>query len=299
MFRSVNGPLRIFQAHAASDDAYVLGEGPVWDGPRQRLLWVDIANHRVHTGRLRDGRVTDVDAIQFDETVGAVVCSESGELLVAGARRLYRIDQTGARHPGVQIVPDGPISRLNDGACDPQGRFLVGSMSMDGRQRTESLVRVDGDEVTVIDDDITLSNGLTWSLDGSLMYSVDTTPRVVWVRSYGPNGELGDRREFLHISEGKPDGMCTDANGNLWIAMWGLGQVDCFTPAGEHVATVNLPAPNTTSVCFVGDRLDLLLITSASEQLSASDLARYPDSGRHFICDVGVSGAPVPAWSGR
>lgn len=290
---------RIFNAQVASDEPYVLGEGPVWDAPRERILWVDISSHRVHAGRLRDGQVTDDEQIQFDEMVGAVVCSEAGDLLVAGERRLIGVDRSGRRTLGAQIIPDGPNSRLNDGATDPQGRFLVGSMSMDGRQATESLVRVDGDEVTVIDSDITLSNGLTWSLDGSLMYSIDTTPGVVWVRSYGPNRELGERREFMRIADGNPDGMCTDAAGNLWIAIWGRGHVRCFTPAGEHVATVIVPSPNTTSVCFVGERLDQLLITGASEQLTRTQRLRYPAAGHHFICDVEVAGAPVAAWNGR
>jgi sugar lactone lactonase YvrE len=93
--------------------------------------------------------------------------------------------------------------------------------------------------------------------------------------------------------------MCTDAAGNIWIAIWGRGQVRCFTPAGEHVATVEVPSPNTTSVSFVGERLDRLLITSAREQLSDEQLSAYPKAGHLFLCDVEVTGAPVPAWNGR
>jgi sugar lactone lactonase YvrE len=290
---------RIFHAHVASDDAYTLGEGPLWDAPRQRVLWVDINGHRVHAARWRDGGLTDIDEIQFDQTVGAVVCSDDGDLLVAAARGLVRIDRSGVRTPGVQIIPDAQPSRLNDGSCDPQGRFLIGSMALDDRRGKESLVRVEGEQVIAVDTDLTLSNGLTWSLDDSRMYSIDTTPGVVWVRSYGPDDEVGERRVFLHVADGSPDGMCTDASGNIWIAIWGRGQVRCFTPAGEHLATVEVPSPNTTSVCFVGEGLDQMLITSAREQLSDEQLRNNPNAGHLFLCDVDVTGAPVAAWNGR
>jgi sugar lactone lactonase YvrE len=92
--------------------------------------------------------------------------------------------------------------------------------------------------------------------------------------------------------------MCADAHGNLWVAIWGAGQVRCYSPAGEQRAVVDVPAPNTTSVAFVGQSLDTLLITTASEQLSGTQLDRYPDSGRLFTARVEVSGVPVPPWTG-
>ena len=98
-------------------------------------------------------------------------------------------------------------------------------------------------------------------------------------------GAVGRRREFLRL-DGSPDGMCADEQGNLWIAIWGAGQVRCYSPAGEQRAVVDVPAPNTTSVAFVGPTLETLLITTASEQLSATQLARYPNSGRLFIAHV-------------
>jgi sugar lactone lactonase YvrE len=93
--------------------------------------------------------------------------------------------------------------------------------------------------------------------------------------------------------------MCVDAEGNLWVAIWGAGQVRCFSPDGEPLATVEVAAPNTSSVALVGPNLDTLLITTASEQLSADQLAQYPDSGKLFTAEVGARGLPVPYWSGR
>lgn len=273
--------MKTFRAEAVSGESYELGEGPLWDAARQRLLWVDINAGNVHSGVWSHGEVVPRNRFEFPATVGAVVCSASGELLVAGERELWTVALDGTRTAGVQLIEDGRASRLNDGGCDPSGRFLVGSLALDGREKQESLVRVEGSDFTIIDDDLTLSNGLAWSPDGRSMYSVDTTSGRVWIRDYE---SLGPRREFLHITEGSPDGLCVDVDGNLWIAIWGAGEVRCHTPEGKHVTTVEVAAPNTTSVAFIGPSLDTLLITTAG--------------GRLFACDLGISGLPVPAWSG-
>jgi sugar lactone lactonase YvrE len=254
----------------------------------------------VHTGTLAAQRVIHETALHLPETAGAVVSSRQGELLVAGARRLYHVSPEGAVSPGPNILPEHVDSRLNDGGCDPAGRFLVGSLALDDRAYAEVLVRVEADgQVVAIDEDLGMSNGLAFSRRGDELYSVDTTPGIVWVRDYDPaTGAAGRRRELLHLEGDQPDGLCVDGDGNLWIAMWGLGQVRCYSPSGAHLAVVDVAAPNTTSAAFVGASLDTLLITTASEQLSDAQSARYPDSGRLFAASVGVSGLPVPRWSG-
>jgi sugar lactone lactonase YvrE len=289
-----------FHAVPASDQCYGLAEGPVWDGDRDRVLWVDINAGAVHSGTLSAHGVTHETVLRLPGTVGAVVSSRKGNLLVAGARRLYNVSSEGAVSLGPQILSEHTASRLNDGGCDPAGHFLVGSVALDDRGHQEVLVRIDDDGRTfVIDDDLGLSNGVAFSSEGDLLYNVDTTPGIVWIRDYDTRtGAIGHRREFLHLAGGSPDGMCADAQGNLWIAIWGAGQVQCYSPSGEPLAIVDVAAPNTTSVAFVGTSLETLLITTASEQLSAAQRARFPDSGRLFIAHVGVSGLPVPPWAG-
>jgi sugar lactone lactonase YvrE len=289
-----------FHAVPASEESYGLAEGPYWDGDGNRVLWVDINAGDVHTGTLSAQRVIHERALHLPETVGAVVSSRQGELLVAGARRLYYVSPEGAVSPGPNILPERVDSRLNDGACDPAGRFLVGSLALDDRAYAEVLVRVEAEcHVVVLDEDLGMSNGLAFSRQGDQLYSVDTTPGIVWVRDYdSAAGAVGRRREFLHLEGEQPDGLCVDDEGNLWIAMWGLGQVRCYSPSGAHLAVIDVAAPNTTSVAFVGASLETLLITTASEQLSDAQRARYPDSGRLFTARVGVSGLPVHRWAG-
>jgi len=289
-----------FHAVPASEERYGLGEGPFWDGDRNRVLWVDINAGAVHAGTPAAQRITHATVWHFPETVGAVVCSRDGELLVAGARRLHVVSPEGAVGPGPEILPERVASRLNDGGCDPAGRFLVGSLPLDDRAAAQVLVQVGADgQVVVIDDDLGMSNGLAFSPAGDRLYSVDTVRGIVWVRDYdAATGFAGGRRAFLHLDGDKPDGLCVDVHGNLWVAIWGAGRVQCHSPEGETIAVVEVAAPNTTSVAFVGPSLDTMLITTASEQLSDTQRDQYPDSGRLFTAHVGVKGLPVPLWSG-
>jgi sugar lactone lactonase YvrE len=299
-FSSNNGAAMPTLASPASPEIYGLAEGPFWDCKRQRVMWVDINAGHVHFGELIEGQIAPRGRLAFDETVGAVVCSSDGAILVAGANGLRTIAPDGTTTIAEPLIERGKRSRLNDGGCDPAGRFLVGSLALDGRENGEFLWRIsESGAVTVIDNDLTLSNGLGWSPDGRVLYSVDTVPGIVWQRNYDSvTGAIGTRSRLLHISDGSPDGLCLDTDGNLWIAIWGQGEVRCYSPTGSQLATILVAAPNVSSVAFIGPDLDILLITTASEELSNSQLAEYPDSGRLFTCRPGSTGLPVPSWSG-
>lgn len=293
--------MRTFQADVASAVSFELAEGPVWDADRERLLWVDIARGKVLCGRLLSGRVEISQEHRFPGTVAAVVPTADGGLLVTLRRGFGAVTPDGTLWTGRCVLPETDDSRFNDGACDPSGRFLVGSMSLDGRERTERLYRLDGaGAVKVVDDGLTLSNGLGWSPDGRTLYHVDSVPGIVWSRSYDPmSGAVGSRQVHLRIDEGAPDGLCVDTDGNLWVAVWGAGEVRCFDAAGEQVATVEVAAPHTSSVAFVGPARDRLLITTARTDLSAAQFDAHPLSGRLFLADVGARGVPTAAWAGR
>jgi sugar lactone lactonase YvrE len=289
----------VFTAVAASSRRHVLAEGPVWVAESATILWIDVEAGHVFEGRLEGDRVEETRKLEFDGRVGAAVPGVHGSILVATADRLVVVPPRGGRLDGPIIVPPGVQSRTNDGACDPAGRFLVGTLALDGRTGDDGLYRVEDDgTLTSIDADLTLSNGLGWSPDGRLLYSTDTVPQVIWVRDYdAQTGTFGERREHLKIEDGLPDGLCVDSRGYLWVAIWGSGEVRSFTPDGELATTVTVPTPHPSSVAFVGDDLDLLLITSASRDLSEADLVRYPDAGRLFIARVGTTGTPTFPWS--
>jgi sugar lactone lactonase YvrE len=278
-----------YTAQAATGDGYFLGEGPVWDPARERLLWVDIVAGDVHQGRLdvATGRIEPTGTWSFDHSVGAVAVAATGDLLVAGRETLLRVHPDGSRAHLARVLPEGAPNRLNDGAVDPAGRFLVGSLGGD----REVLVRFSGGACTTIDDDLTLSNGLAWSPAGDRFYSVDTLTRTIHVRDY----PAGARTVLFTVTDGFPDGLCVDAAGNLWLAIWGGGRVECRSPRGELLAVVEVDAPHTSSVAFAGPGLDVLVITTATQDLSPADLAAHPLSGRLFTARVG-RGLPAPYW---
>lgn len=292
------GPRR-FEARVASSRRNVLSEGPVWVAETSTILWIDVEVGSVFEGRLDGGLVEESWKLDFEGRVGAAVPGVDGSILVATAGQLVVVPPSGSRLHGPRVVAPGVDSRTNDGACDPAGRFLVGTLPLDDRTAEDFLYRVEDDgSLTTIDSDLTLSNGLGWSPDGRLLYSTDTIPGTIWVRDYdAATGAIGPRREHLHIEHGSPDGLCVDASGNLWVAIWGGGEIRSFSPNGELVATVSVPCPHPSSVAFVGDNLDLLLITTASRDLSDAELRQYPDAGRLFLADVETTGTPTFPWS--
>lgn len=306
----------------ATSQTFGLAEGPVWDPVRQRLHWVDIVAGAVLVGRLdeaavaagRPGAITVTGRHELGEMAGAVALAPDGGLLVAGQERLHLLpdgvpeqptgQQTGpdrpvASVPGPRIVPPDAGRRLNDGGTDPAGRYLVGTLALAGDSAREQLVRLEPDgRLTVLDDDLTLSNGLAWSLEGDLLYSVDSGRHRVNVRDYAADGGVGPRRVHLELADGTPDGIALDAEDHLWVAVHGLGQVRRYTPDGVEVDRLELPAPHTTCVAFAGHDLDVLVITTAHAELAPDQQQHYPESGRLFVARPGVTGAPVPAWAG-
>lgn len=285
-------------ARAASTTVHRLAEGPVWDPGRQRLLWVDIPAGAVYRGRLAaDSAVITDGSWSFGGTVGAVAVAADGELLVACKETVLRVAQDGARTLAATVLAPGE-HRLNDGAVDPAGRFLVGSLALDGSSGRQVLVRLDPGGPTVLDSDLSLSNGLAWSPNGDRMYSIDTTQQTVWVRDYDAvTGVTGPRGLAFAIEDGFPDGMCADADGNLWIAIWGRGRVQCRNPAGQLLATVAVDVPYTSSVTFAGPDLDVLVITTAHEDLSPEERVAHPSAGQLFTVRPGIRGLPVPYWN--
>lgn len=287
---------------AANPERFRLGEGPLWDPVRRRLLWVDILQGLVLEGTVDDGRLEVTRRHPFEGLVGAVAVAQDGTLLVAVDQGLVGVPVDGSRTPRVAVLPDGAGRRLNDGTTDAAGRFLVGSLSLSGPSVRETLVRLENNgDVTVLDDDLRLSNGLAFSSDGHRLFSVDTLRGTVFVRSYDPEtGEVGVRRRHLQIDPqdaGLPDGIAIDAADHLWVALWGAGEVRRYTPDGRPDRVLRTGAPHTTSVAFAGDDLRTLVVTTATDQLDRETSAASPHSGQVLTATVDTPGVPVPFWS--
>jgi sugar lactone lactonase YvrE len=218
----------------------------------------------------------------------------------AAQERLVLVHPHGTRQDGSRIVPIGAHRRCNDGSTDPAGRFLVGTLSLEHDSSvTEVLVRLEQDgSITELDTDLTLSNGLAWSADGSRMFNVDTIRRTVYVRDYDAwSGAIGARRLHLRLAGGRPDGIAMDVEDHLWIAVWGRGEVRRYDPDGSEVDRLTVPAPHTSCVMFAGPDLGVVVISTATQDRSDQQLRDHPESGYLFTASVGVRGVPVPPWT--
>lgn len=286
----------------ALEQLHILAEGPVWDPIRERLLWVDLQAGTVYSGILdAGGRIAVEESVEIDQTAGAVAVAPDGSWLIAGREGLIVRSPAGLLTDGPRLLSPDSCRRLNDGKVDPAGRFLVGSLSLtETPSRSEILVAVDHDgTIRVLDDDLTLSNGLAWSTDGSRMFSVDTLTRSLFHRDYdSATGATGERKLFVQIADGYPDGITIDAEDHVWVAVWGAGRVDRYSPRGDLVATIDVPAPHTSSVAFAGPSLSTLVITTATQGLDDDELLEFPDSGRIFTCTPGVPGVAQAMWTG-
>ena len=278
----------------------VLSEGPFWDPVRGSIHWVDIRRGEVFTGTLADdGTIAVVDRVSLPGTVGAMAPSTRGEWIVANGDDLVVV-RDGRVVRTIPVLGSDGVRRFNDGKPDAAGRFLVGTLSLAGPSEREELLVVERDgSRRVLDDDLTLANGLGWSVDGTRLHTIDTLRRRVWTRAYDvETGATGEREVLLELDEGFPDGMCVDVEDHLWIAMWGLGQVRRYTPGGELARVIEVPAPHTSSVAFAGRGLDTLVITTAADELAPEQLEQFPHSGCLFTIVPGVTGLPQPLWAG-
>jgi sugar lactone lactonase YvrE len=275
-----------------------LAESPIWDADSRTLLWVDIMAGDVHRLDPATGRdlITHVDV-----PVGAVAARRAGGLILAAGVGFATLDEQAGTLGW--LWTRGVGDRMNDGKCDPAGRFLAGTLSYARDPGACALYRLDtGGQVSTVLDGVTLSNGLGWSPAGDLMYFADTPLERVDVLDYDlATGAVAGRRTFvdLHDVPGRPDGLTVDADGAVWIAMARGGAVRRYTADGRLDLVIEFPVRLVTSVTFGGDGLGDLYVTSSREGLSETDLAGQPLAGSVFaVAGTGARGLPANTFAG-
>lgn len=290
--------MQTITAEIAVDARADLGEGAAWDAVAGRLIWVDITGGVVHE-LLPDGRSRSWNV---PEHVGAAVPRARGGLLLAVRSGFAALADDGSVSVVASVEADDPSTRMNDGKCDPLGRFWAGTMADAETPGAGSLYRLDTDgAVSRVLNGVTISNGLGWSPDGTVMYYTDTaTGGVDRFRFDAAAGALTDRRRVITIdpADGSPDGMTVDDDGCLWVALWGGGAVRRYAPDGGLDAVVPLPASQVTSCAFGGQDGGDLYITTAAHGLSPEQRAMEPQAGGVFRCRPGVTGPPATPFAG-
>lgn len=277
-----------------------LAEGPCWWAEKQVLLWVDIEASRIG---LFDPQTARNNFLHLPAHVGAVVPTSAGDLLLATATGFLRLDPiTEAVTLLSDPEADRPGNRFNDGKCDPWGRFWAGTMAYDFEPLAGALWRVNADFSCVRQrQGFTISNGLAWSQDRGTLYLIDSPTLNVLAFPLTNAGEIaGEPSICVHIPEdwdAVPDGMCMDAEGMLWIALFGGGCVTRWDPvSGQRLERLALPCRQVTSCCFGGPHLDQLFITTARREMDAAAIKAEPLAGGLFQADVGVKGVPADCF---
>lgn len=269
------------------------GEGSIWHPGRQSLFWVDIEGKTLYEF-LPEKK--ECNKWSFDRMVTTVVPETDSTVIISLQNEVIRINvNNGTSFPITAINDYGGTMRCNDGKCDPEGRFWIGTMTLTAPARTAHLYCVTPQgEVTAKIDSVTISNGLVWTTDKKYMYYIDTPTQKIVRYKYNPKTatiEYDGIAVTVPKEYGSPDGMTIDENGNLWVAHWGGYGVYCWNPqTGKLLEKISVPAPNVASCAFGGKDLKDLYITTARAGLSKEKLEKYPESGSLFKCHPGIKG---------
>jgi sugar lactone lactonase YvrE len=270
------------------------GEGPVWDARTGELVWVDIPAGLLHRSDVSSGADT---ATAVGMMLGAAVPAAGGGWAAAAEQGFGLIDAAGHLDLVDRALP-GRGTRMNDAACDSAGRMWAGSLAAGRAPGTGRLHRWEaGQPSSVVLAGLTLPNGIAWSLTGRQMYLADSLAGAVYELGFDPDdGRLGARRVLIKIppDQGLPDGLCVDADGCLWLAVWGGWQVRRYDPRGRLLTTVSFPVAQPSSCAFGPDTT--LYVTSAWEGLRPGHDQEL--AGSVFGVDAGVRGAGVGSFGG-
>lgn len=290
--------MKTYNAQVFLQEKFKLGESPFYDPRTKTISWVDIMNKKFFT--------LGPDGIQktfsYNQAIGSAVPTKNeGCYLIAGTDSLYlqetKSDGPASENPAPKLIKNlkdyfESYQRSNDAKADPAGRLFFGSSVDDDVHEASGnlfcLDTVGDDNISIRQPDTKISNGMAWSADRNKFYFSDTLQYAVFSYDYDlETGEISNRKVLFKPEEnnGLTDGMCIDAEDNLWVAFWGGSRIEQrSTKDGSLLSVINVDAKNVTSCCFIGDELDTLFITtSGNGQTGEHD-------GCLFTCKVDVKG---------
>jgi len=238
----------------------------------------------------------------LDEPIYALVLREGGGFVAAMESGIGWLDLETGKFEIVADPKGGAPVNFNDGGCDRQGRFWLGSMAKDWESPIGHLYRFDADgTVSAMDAGVKISNGLGWSPDNSVMYFTDSIEQKIFAYDFDlAAGSITNKRTFVEIEEGVGilDGMTVDAEGHIWSAIWNGWRIRRYRPDGTLEREIEMPVQRPTSVMFGGPDLTTIYVTSATMSLEPEELEKQPMAGHVFAVDAGIQGLPEPRFAG-
>ena len=272
-----------------------LGEGPVWVERDAALYFVDIKSQQIHRYDPADGSKRSWHS---PEQVGFILPAQDGGFVAGLQSGLYRFDEgSGGFDLIVEVEPEIPTNRLNDGVVDPAGRLWFGTMDNGERAKTGAFYCFDGGRLTRTGlDGIAITNGPAVSPDGRLLYFVDTLGGTIDCAQIHDDGTLGEPRPFAKVDpkDGHPDGPTIDSEGCVWISLYAGWEAWRYSPQGDLIERVRFPVSNITKIAFGGDDLRDVYATTARQLMRPDEIARQPQIGDLFEFRAAVPGVPCP-----
>lgn len=270
-----------------------LGEGAIWNYKTNELYWIDIEGKslNIYNPKTNNNRI-----LKTPSRIGTVVPTNNNDVLIALEDGVYKMNLKTEESTVFLDMKNHLINqRLNDGKCDPSGRFWVGSMDFNQEKGKAKLFNINTNKNLEIKvDNVTISNGIVWTSNKKTMYYIDTPTSQIKAYDYdNGTGKISNERIAVQIPEalGYPDGMTIDEENMLWVGMWNGNAVIRFNPkTGKVLQKIKVPAHNITSCAFGGDNLETLYITSARIDMNKEELKKYPLAGSVFKVNPGVKG---------
>jgi len=290
--------MKIWNADLLYKKELLLGEGAIWHPEWKKFLYVDIEGRKV--GCI-DPITKMVKERNLGKRIGTVVPATNGNLLIALQGSIEELNfKTGERKKLTDVEIDKPGNRSNDGKYDALGRLWIGTMHTEAKLKEGALYCYDGKLKKMLNN-ISISNGICWSKDNSVMYYIDSYDYNIKAYDFElETGNISNGRIAVKINEPNcmPDGMCIDVEGMLWVAIWGGACVHRYNPFdGTLIGIVHVDALNVTSCAFGGENMGCLFITTARVGLSNEQLQQYPLSGSFFIAETKIKGLPANYFS--
>lgn len=264
----------------------LLGESPVWDHRRGLLFWVDIDNGIIHSLEPETKQLLNY---ALHEKIGCIALVGEKDFILATESGLHLWNpESNQKELLLSVHLPDPRMLFNDGKIDPLGRFWIGSK---GPKGMSSLWLFKDNHLEEGISNLSISNGLDWDMDHGFFYHTDSGENSIFRYQINlETAELSNKEIFFKPEIGSPDGLTLDKDGNIWTAIWDGWKVLQLNPNGEILTEISLPVQRPTSLAFGGENFDTLFITSASVDLSESQLLSQPAAGDLFMLIPGIKG---------
>lgn len=277
------------------DERCHLGEGPAYDAASDTAWWFDIVERRLFEARLGSGEIV-IHALPLMASALAMV-DEGRQLLATEHGLMLRDIATGGLEMLAPVEADEPATRSNDARVHPSGTFWFSTMGRQAEPGAGTIYAWHAGTVHALFHGRTIPNAICFSPDGATGYFAETGTNTLHRVALDPATGLPLKAPTVihrHRDAGGLDGAVVDADGRLWCAIWGGGRLNAYSPAGELLRSVAVPARQASCPVFVGPAFDKVLVTTAWQHMDEEARAADPHHGRTFLLDIGAHGRAEP-----